>query len=107
MAVRTEGEGARVMAYEEIYFERRGRVGLITLNRPEKLNAWTPRMMAEYRDAIQRSNDDPGIGAIVMTGAGRAFCAGADIDAVFKAGIERGNLQSETVENYLAFLARM
>src|SRR5215831_21288979 len=107
MAVRTEGEGARVMAYEEIYFERRGRVGLITLNRPEKLNAWTPRMMAEYRDAIQRSNDEPGIGAIVMTGAGRAFCAGADIDAVFKAGIDGRGERTNSGEDYLAFLARM
>jgi len=67
------------MDYEQITFEQRGRVGLITLNRPEKLNAWTDRMMGEYRDAIERSNADPGIGAIVMTGSGRAFCAGADI----------------------------
>jgi len=95
------------MTYEQIRFEQRGRVGLITLNRPEKLNAWTPRMMAEYRDAIQRGNGDPGIGAIVMTGAGRAFCAGADIDAVFKAGIDRGSERRGDGEEYLAFLARM
>jgi len=67
------------MTYEQITFERRGRVGLVTLDRPQKLNAWTPRMMAEYRDAIERANADPSIGAIVMTGAGRAFCAGADL----------------------------
>ncbi|MBI5948138.1 MAG: enoyl-CoA hydratase/isomerase family protein [Chloroflexi bacterium] len=67
------------MDYQQITFEQRGRVGLITLNRPEKLNAWTDRMMGEYRDAIERANADPGIGAIVMTGSGRAFCAGADI----------------------------
>ena len=95
------------MTYEQICFDQRGRVGVITLNRPEKLNAWTPRMMAEYRDAIQRSNDEPGIGAIVMTGAGRAFCAGADIEAVFKAGIDRGRERSDGGEDYLAFLARM
>ena len=71
------------MQYEQITFERKGRVGVITLNRPEKLNAWTPRMMAEYRDAIARCNADSEVGAIVMTGAGRAFCAGADIGAVF------------------------
>jgi len=98
---------AHDMTYEHIRFERRGRVGLITLNRPEKLNAWTPRMMAEYRDAIQRSNDEPGIGAIVMTGAGRAFCAGADIDAVFKAGIDGRGERTNSGEDYLAFLARM
>src|SRR5262245_46219144 len=95
------------MTYEQIRFEQRGRVGVITLDRPEKLNAWTPRMMAEYRDAIQRGNDDPGIGAIVMTGAGRAFCAGADIDAVFKAGIEGRGERSGGGEEYLSFLARM
>ncbi len=67
------------MDYHQITFEQRGRVGLITLNRPEKLNAWTAQMQAEYRDAIERANADPGIGAIVSTGAGRAFCAGADI----------------------------
>ena len=76
------------MRYEQITFERTGRVGVITLSRPEKLNAWTPRMMAEYRDAIARCNADPEVGAIVMTGAGRAFCAGADIGAVFNAQIE-------------------
>ena len=47
------------MEYQQIAFERTGRVGVITLNRPEKLNAWTPRMMAEYRDAIARCNADP------------------------------------------------
>lgn len=67
------------MAYEQILFEKRGRVGLITMNRPEKLNAWTDTMMAEMRDAIRTANADDGIGAIVLTGAGRAFCAGADI----------------------------
>jgi enoyl-CoA hydratase/carnithine racemase len=98
------------MDYEQIRFEQRGRVGLITLNRPEKLNAWTPRMMAEYRNAIQRCNDDAGIGAIVMTGAGRAFCAGADIAAVFNARIEGadgGETNERNAEDYLGFLARM
>jgi enoyl-CoA hydratase/carnithine racemase len=99
------------MTYEQIAFERRGRVGLVTLNRPQKLNAWTPRMMAEYRDAIERANADPSIGAIVMTGAGRAFCAGADIDLVFNAQIEGGDRTSgdpsRRPEEYLDFLARM
>ena len=99
------------MTYEQITFERRGRVGLVTLNRPQKLNAWTPRMMAEYRDAIERANADPSIGAIVMTGAGRAFCAGADIDLVFNAQIEGSDRTSadgsRRPEEYLDFLARM
>src|SRR3712207_2837687 len=67
------------MAYEEILTETRERVGIIRLNRPAKLNAWTARMGEEIQDQIRRWNDDPGIGAVVITGEGRAFCAGADI----------------------------
>lgn len=67
------------MSYEQILSETRGRVGIIRLNRPEKLNAWTDVMAGEMTDQIQAWNDDDGIGAIVMTGAGRAFCAGADL----------------------------
>lgn len=67
------------MTYEQILSERRGAVALLTLNRPEKLNAWTGQMQAELRDAITAANADPQVGAIVITGAGRAFCAGADI----------------------------
>lgn len=67
------------MTYEQILTETRDRVGLIRLNRPTKLNAWTAQMGDEIRDQIARWNDDPGVGAIVLTGEGRAFCAGADI----------------------------
>ena len=74
--------------YEQITYETRGTVALITLARPEKLNAWTPRMGLEQADAIARANADPAIGAIVMTGAGRGFCAGADMEATFKSRID-------------------
>ncbi|MCC6708122.1 MAG: enoyl-CoA hydratase/isomerase family protein [Gammaproteobacteria bacterium] len=57
----------------------------ITLNRPDKLNAWTYQMGAELRAAIVAANDDPQVDALVVTGAGRAFCAGADISLVFDA----------------------
>ncbi len=67
------------MAYEQIITETRDRVGIIRLNRPDKLNAWTSQMAEEIRDQIAAWNDDDGIGAILMTGEGRAFCAGADI----------------------------
>jgi 2-(1,2-epoxy-1,2-dihydrophenyl)acetyl-CoA isomerase len=76
------------MAFEQILVEKRGRVALLTLNRPEKLNAWTPQMMAEMTRAMRSAAEDPGTGAIVVTGAGRAFCAGADVDAVFKRNTE-------------------
>lgn len=60
-------------------FERRGRVGLITLNRPERLNAWSAEMAQLVRESIEECNADDGIGAVVITGAGRGFCAGADL----------------------------
>ncbi len=67
------------MAAEQILVEQRGRVGIIRLNRPEKLNAWTQQMAAEIQEQVVAWNHDPGIGAILMTGEGRAFCAGADV----------------------------
>jgi enoyl-CoA hydratase/carnithine racemase len=67
------------MAYEQILTEVRGRVGVIRLNRPEKLNAWTDQMAAEIQGQMAAWNSDPAIGAILMTGEGRAFCAGADL----------------------------
>jgi len=75
------------MAYEQIKSEQRGEILLLTLNRPDRLNAWTPTMMVELVDAIEGANADKAIGAIVMTGEGRGFCAGADIEAVFKTRI--------------------
>jgi enoyl-CoA hydratase/carnithine racemase len=60
--------------------ERHGEVLLLTLNRPERLNAWTDQMEREYGDALAAADDDPEVRAIVVTGAGRGFCAGADMD---------------------------
>lgn len=76
------------MEYAQIRVEKRGAVALITLNRPDRLNAWTPRMAEELAHAISAANDDLDIGAIVMTGEGRGFCAGADVDQVFKARVD-------------------
>ena len=56
---------------------------LVTLNRPERLNAWTPKMGEELAAAIASANDDPAVGALVLTGAGRGFCAGADMEDTF------------------------
>ena len=67
------------MSYQQILTETIGRVGVIRLNRPEKLNAWTVLMANEMAEQIEVWNDDDAIGAIVITGEGRAFCAGADI----------------------------
>jgi enoyl-CoA hydratase/carnithine racemase len=58
------------------------RVATITLHRPDRLNAWTGRMHAEYLSLLQRAGDDPGVRVIVVTGSGRGFCAGADARAL-------------------------
>ncbi|MGB6837757.1 MAG: enoyl-CoA hydratase/isomerase family protein [Dehalococcoidia bacterium] len=75
------------MAHEMIITEQRGRVGIITFNRPDRMNALHPTMMREMRDQIDEWNSDASVGAIVLTGAGRAFCAGADIGG-WQRGIE-------------------
>ncbi len=66
------------MGHQTILIERRGEVGLLTLNRPEKLNAIDNRMAVELGEGVGELDRDPAVGAIVITGAGRAFCAGAD-----------------------------
>jgi len=65
--------------YQNILLERRGRVGLITLNRPEVLNALNLALMTDVVTAATELDADAGIGAIVLTGSARAFAAGADI----------------------------
>ncbi len=67
------------MAYTEITYEVADKIATLTLNRPEKMNAFTGVMMTEMIDAFDRANKDDEVGAIIVTGAGRAFCAGADL----------------------------
>ncbi len=69
------------MDYQEILYAVEDHVLTITLNRPEKLNAFTGRMMFEVLDAIDRADADDDVRAVIFTGAGRAFCAGADLSA--------------------------
>jgi enoyl-CoA hydratase/carnithine racemase len=68
------------MSYETIILEKRDGMGIITLNRPQRLNAWTPVMGAEMADAFRDVDRDPAVRVAVLTGAGRGFCAGADMD---------------------------
>lgn len=65
--------------YETILLERRGRVGIITLNRPKALNALNSQLMHEVVSAVEDLDGDHGIGAILITGSEKAFAAGADI----------------------------
>jgi len=67
------------MAYETIIAETRGKVGLITLNRPKALNALNSQVLADILEAVKAFEADAGIGAMVITGSEKAFAAGADI----------------------------
>ena len=75
------------MRYKTILVDRKGRVGVITLNRPEYLNAINDVMGKELREQIRTFNEDSTIGAIVITGAGKAFSSGADVSG-FEATVQ-------------------
>ncbi len=70
------------MAYENILTETRGKVGIVTLNRPKALNALSPELMMELSRALDGFEADENIGCIVVTGSEKAFAAGADIKAM-------------------------
>lgn len=67
------------MTYQMLLTEQRGRVAIATMNRPDAMNAMHPVMLSELYGQVQAWNQDKSVGAIVVTGAGKAFCAGADI----------------------------
>jgi len=70
------------MAYETVLYDVADRLCTITLNRPDKLNAWTRQMHFDLKDAMHTAGADPDVRAIILTGAGRGFCAGADLSSV-------------------------
>lgn len=88
--------------YEQIRFRTEGNVGVLTLHRPERLNAWTYAMNRELVDAIERCNADAAIGAIVVTGAGRGFCAGADIRDNFQARLD--GVEEDPIPDWIALI---
>lgn len=67
------------MAYSQVVYEVKNFVATVTLNRPERLNAWTDVMGQEVHDCMKRASEDDGVRVIILTGAGRGFCAGADM----------------------------
>jgi enoyl-CoA hydratase/carnithine racemase len=95
------------MSYEQILTETRGRVGTIRLNRPEKLNAWTGQMSAEIAEQIEAWNADPEIGAILVTGEGRAFCAGADLGGFARRLDETAGTAPETTLRTAASITQL
>lgn len=73
-------------AADLVLAERRGGVLLLTFNRPDQLNAWNDELENQYFDLLRRADDDPDVRAIVVTGAGRGFCSGADMTALSSIG---------------------
>jgi enoyl-CoA hydratase/carnithine racemase len=68
------------MSYQDILYDSADGIATITLNRPDRLNAWTRMMEQEVRQAMGEAGSDDGVKVVVLTGAGRGFCAGADMD---------------------------
>ena len=88
-----------------ILLERQGRVGIIRLNRPEKLNAWNAPMREEIVQALLAYDADDGIGSIIMTGSGdRAFCAGQDLEEAHGFDADRAEAWMREWERYYGVL---
>ncbi len=79
------------MNFEQVLYDKSDGVATITLSRPERLNAFTRQMLDEWYAALQDAHLDPDVRAIILTGAGRGFCTGADV----RAGAAEGLMQRE------------
>ena len=89
------------MNYEQIRFETGDRIARITLNRPDRLNSFTAQMHAELRDALARVTGEGDARVLVLTGAGRAFCAGQDLsDRAVAPGAAPVDLGASIEDNY-------
>ena len=89
-----------VVSYDEIVYEVSDRIATITLNRPEKLNAWTFKMESEYKRAMAEAEQSDEVRVIIVTGAGRGFCAGADLgllQSVMGGKLDASELEAGTV----------
>lgn len=80
------------MSYEHVLLSRSGSVGILTLNRPDKLNAFAGAMRQELADALVELERDRAVRVVVITGAGRGFCAGADVGYMAKLVKERDTI---------------
>jgi len=79
--------------------ERRDRVAIVTLNRPDNMNALNGELMASLVSTVRALAEDDGVGCVVLTGAGRAFCAGGDIKAMSQAAEEKAAGRSDTARS--------
>ena len=82
------------MSFEEIIYDTNDGVATITLNRPKALNAITPTMLAELKQALEDAGADDSIGVVVLTGEGRAFSAGVDLQALNEVKLQAGSVGS-------------
>lgn len=76
----------------ELLYDQTGAVVVLTINRPERMNAWTPGLEVELHEAIARAGADDSVRCVVLTGAGRAFCSGMDMEVLKAGGSRRGEL---------------
>jgi enoyl-CoA hydratase/carnithine racemase len=90
------------MPYDALLFDVDHHVATLTLNRPERMNAWTDAMAADLRRALQVCDEDDDVRAVIVTGAGRAFCAGADLGPGGDTFQRRGDRESAERDRELA-----
>ena len=90
------------MAFSTITLEKHDLIGTLTLNRPEKLNAMTPALIAEFADALNQVERDPEIKVLIIRGAGRAFSTGYDLTG----GWSEGSSKPFTIDDDQKFLQR-
>lgn len=92
------------MEFDEIRYDVRQGVATITLNRPERMNAFTNQMLDEWARAIELARDDEAVRAVIVTGQGRGFCAGMDVKQEAEgAGVLRGTLSPADQRNQLRY----
>ena len=97
------------MSDDAVLFERDGHVGLITLNRPERLNAINTAMIADLSDVLLRAEQDRNVRVIILTGAGRGFCSGLDLQAVADGSMgvgEGGSTSGVAIAEHPPFVLR-
>ena len=96
------------MSYNNIEFDITDGLATLTLNRPESLNSFTTEMHEEVRDAMTQVENDPSVRCLLLTGNGRGFCAGQDLnDRAVKPGDEKRDLSESVEENYNPLIKRL
>ena len=80
------------MPYETVLYEKDGGIGRIIFNRPQAMNAITPTMLKELREAVTQAGKEDDVKIVVLTGTGKAFCAGVDLKALGSGTLDRGKV---------------